>query len=251
MTRNGWRQELTMRPDQSALSLNVPYSSTTLNRSFGDSTIFHEGDMGSTAELLEVCPRFRILVIGKSGAGKSSLINSAFDVQYANVSHDLPGISDIKQEIISEQNPLFVVHDSQGFAAGETQNFETVKRFIDERAKEPELKDRLHAIWFCMEIPTENGALFQKADENFLKLELHNVPVIIVFTKFDLLISKFEREATDILDENKLDHAVHQRAEKFFQETCVRPLKRIASSHVYVKVSSNVTDFCRWFNCSI
>jgi hypothetical protein len=63
------------------------------------------------------------------------------------VSHDKAGVSDIHQEITSESNPRFVLHDSQGFAAGEVDNFKTVTKFIEDRSARPDVKDRLHAIW--------------------------------------------------------------------------------------------------------
>lgn len=63
------------------------------------------------------------------------------------VAHEQAGVSNIRQEIVSEQNPRFVLHDSQGFAAGETNNFDVIEEFIHERARMPELKDKLHAIW--------------------------------------------------------------------------------------------------------
>ncbi|KAG1744534.1 uncharacterized protein EDB91DRAFT_188112 [Suillus paluster] len=37
----------------------------------------------TTDEIIHICPRFRILVIGKTGVGKSSLINHAFGVENA------------------------------------------------------------------------------------------------------------------------------------------------------------------------
>jgi predicted GTPase len=104
----------------------------------------------------------------QSGAGKSALINATLEVDTAvrmllttlvlgvpglidrwlqNVSHEISGVSDINKEITSRQNTRFIMHDSQGFAAGETHNYATVQKFIADRAKEPKLKDRLHAIW--------------------------------------------------------------------------------------------------------
>ncbi|KAF5365800.1 hypothetical protein D9757_012661 [Collybiopsis confluens] len=221
-TRSPPSPSVSYRGTRSPPSPGVVHRGTRLNRapSLGDSPTLQRELASSTAEILSACPQLRILVIGE------------------DVAHDLPGVANINSEITSEQNPLFILHDSEGFQTGETHHFETVKKFIDDRAKKPELKDKLHAIWFCMEIPTENGALFQIADENFLQLALHGVPVIVVFTKFDLLVSKMEREATDIEDEDdKLQLVIRQRAEEYFQEVCVRPLRRITSSHTYAKVS--------------
>ncbi|KIK56310.1 hypothetical protein GYMLUDRAFT_248055 [Collybiopsis luxurians FD-317 M1] len=225
-------------------SPSTPFHTTngTLNGNFA---IIEQELVSSTEEILATCSQFRILVLGKSGAGKSSLINATFNVDDAHVSHEQSGVSDINQEITSDQNSRFILHDSQGFAAGETQNFATVEKFIQDRAQRQELKDRLHAIWFCMEIPTENGALFETADQNFLRLKLENIPVIVVFTKYDLLIRKLEKEATDDVDDEELEKLIHQRAEKIFEETCVQPLRAITLTYSYVKVSTKKNEHYR------
>ncbi|KIK56311.1 hypothetical protein GYMLUDRAFT_823231 [Collybiopsis luxurians FD-317 M1] len=234
-----------LSPPSPTTSTQTNYGSLNGNHGAVNSAIIEQELASSTEEIFATCPKFRILVLGKSGAGKSSLINATFNVDLAHVSHEQSGVSNIDEEITSEQNSRFILHDSQGFAAGETQNFETVERFIKDRAQRPELKDRLHAIWFCMEIPTENGALFETADQNFLKLDLENVPVIVVFTKYDLLISKLEKEAMDDVDDEELENLVRQRADRIFEEACIQPLRAITCIHSYVKVSSKRNDHYR------
>ncbi|KAG2114623.1 uncharacterized protein F5147DRAFT_758763 [Suillus discolor] len=90
-------------------------------------------------------PRFRILVIGKTGVGKSSLISHIFGVEEMI---NLPGAS-IDHEFISPQNDKFVLHGSKGF--GLRDNLETIRDFIDRRRNmSPE--HQLHAVWLVNQI---------------------------------------------------------------------------------------------------
>ncbi|KZP27015.1 hypothetical protein FIBSPDRAFT_731619, partial [Athelia psychrophila] len=108
----------------------------------------------------------------KAGMGKSSLINYTFNVDVATVSHQLHGVCDINEPIISPENSRFVLHDSQGFEPGETANLKTVTDFILSRGGGVNLKDRVHAVWLCVEIPFAGGRVFEVGDEEFLKLGL-------------------------------------------------------------------------------
>lgn len=60
-----------------------------------------------------------------------------------------PGEADIDREILSKENSQFVLHDSQGFEQGEDKNFKIVEGFIKRREAEPEIKNKLHAIWYA------------------------------------------------------------------------------------------------------
>ncbi|KAG1811999.1 hypothetical protein EV424DRAFT_1542306 [Suillus variegatus] len=85
----------------------------------------------TTSDISQNCPRFRILVIGKSGVGKSSLISDAFGVEKEIIAHDKPGDANIDDEVISPHNDRFVLHDSKGFEPGDEDNLKIVRDFID------------------------------------------------------------------------------------------------------------------------
>jgi len=55
--------------------------------------------------------------------------------------------TDINEEITSEEIQRLVLHDSCGFEPGEVDNVQISRNFIQSRLQEPDLKDRLHAVW--------------------------------------------------------------------------------------------------------
>lgn len=150
-------------------------------------------------ETLGDCPKFRIVLVGKSGVGKSSLIRSMFNIDpddktKIDISHDSPGEADIKREYTSPANPRFILHDSKGFEAGSGGNWDTVKDFLRDR-RDLELPGRIHAIWFCVETPRKGGRLLQTGDEKLLQLAKEfDIPIIAVFTKYDQLVTQFSRK---------------------------------------------------------
>lgn len=147
-------------------------------------------------DILRDVPRFRILCVGRSGVGKSSLINRVFGITEAKVSTYTPGEADIDKEFVSDQNQYFVLHDSKGFEPGDNINFDLVARFLKERRRKEFLKDRLHAIWLCTETPRAGGRVFEEGDKKFLVLAHQlEVPVVIVFTKYDKLVRSKEIQA--------------------------------------------------------
>ncbi|KIJ43193.1 hypothetical protein M422DRAFT_30933 [Sphaerobolus stellatus SS14] len=130
--------------------------------------------------------RYRLLVVGKSGTGKSTLINDAFLEDLATVSHTEEAVScDITIPLFPSYEKDFIVHDSPGFETEQTGN-KSVKEFIDSRGKSGvDPKERLHAVWLC--VRADGG--FDAADATILAPLLGTqVPIIIVFTQFDKLL---------------------------------------------------------------
>ncbi|OJA09739.1 hypothetical protein AZE42_09939 [Rhizopogon vesiculosus] len=209
----------------------------------------------TTDEIFRICPRFRILVIGKarmefSGVGKSSLINHAFGVQNALASNEQRGEANIDTEHISKQNEKFVLHDSKGFEPGEEDNVKIVQEFIQRRRHMKALGDRLHAVWICFEIPRAGGRLLETGTEDFLKLKsdgvLGKIPVVVVLTKYDKFMDRVERTLNDIdldgLSDDTVKDVVRKRADTELRDICAQPLEKIAKADIpYAMVSTKET----------
>ncbi|KAG2143581.1 hypothetical protein DEU56DRAFT_242395 [Suillus clintonianus] len=192
----------------------------------------------TTDEISRICPRFRILVIGKTGVGKSSLINQAFGVEKTLTSHEMPGKAEIDTEFISQQNGRFVLHDSKGFEPGEVDNLQIVRDFIQRRRNMSALEHQLHAVWLCFEIPRAGGRLLETGTEEFLSLKrdgtLGNIPVVVVLTKYDMLLDRTERTLDALVGSNDetIKELTKNKAEAELQNICIGPLEEFAGPDI-------------------
>ncbi|KAJ8581936.1 hypothetical protein M405DRAFT_776961, partial [Rhizopogon salebrosus TDB-379] len=118
--------------------------------------------------------RFRILVVGRANAGKTTLLQKVcnttekpliFDGEGNEIDADVVkssvdrGYHDISNELIFRSNPGFVFHDSCGFEAGGVDEFKKMKEFVSERASTRRLNERIHAIWYCIPMDEYHRAI--------------------------------------------------------------------------------------------
>ncbi|KAF8815628.1 hypothetical protein BYT27DRAFT_7079477 [Phlegmacium glaucopus] len=199
--------------------------------------------MDEAIKLRSKCRHFRILIIGKANAGKTTLLkkvcNSIDDPEIYSPSGgklDLSivqgsserGMHDIENQLIFKSNRRFIFHDSRGFESGSLDEMQTVKSFISERAKRGDLSNQLHAIWYCL--PTDTNRPLLDADKKFFE-EYGNgkVPVIAIFTKFDGLVTKAFSKLRETLNLKEATKKKLEKAAEILSTDFVEPLKVAAS----------------------
>ncbi|KDQ56747.1 hypothetical protein JAAARDRAFT_131928 [Jaapia argillacea MUCL 33604] len=150
------------------------------------------------------CPHFRILIIGKANAGKTTILQKVCNAKpgtkpiisdrngkkvssWFKKPTATRGEHDIEHQI-TYPGSTFVFHDSRGFESGSENELQTVKEFIDECATRSKLVDRLHVIWYC--IPLDGSREISAAEMAFFMIGTGDVPVVVIFAKFDALIVK-------------------------------------------------------------
>jgi GTP-binding protein EngB required for normal cell division len=180
---------------------------------------------------------FRILILGRANAGKTTILQKVcntieqpyiFDPQGLKVDAAAVaptpqrGYHDIENAMIFKSNPGFVFHDSRGFEAGGANELGIVKTFIAKRAREKDVNDQLHVIWYC--VPMDNHRPISALERSFFtQCGTGKVPVITIFTKMDGLDilsedelieqNMSEAEAKDQAPEHSLSFAKSQYAE--------------------------------------
>jgi hypothetical protein len=92
---------------------------------------------------------FRILVCGKTGVGKSTLINKVFGVEITEESNDYrQGVHDIDKAFESPNHPGLLIHDSRGWQAGSDYELDLIGKFLRHRAFQKDPTKSLHVIWY-------------------------------------------------------------------------------------------------------
>ncbi|KAN0135817.1 hypothetical protein V8E53_006269 [Lactarius tabidus] len=136
----------------------------------------------------------RIVVVGKSGSGKSPLIKAVFNADVQATPESALGKTDINFELerISEDNRLLVVQCSElASQAEDSQRFQNIRDFISRHTDTScSASERLHAVLIC--VPASDiidGNIDEGVKEILQTLRTRNVPMILVLTKLDMVIS--------------------------------------------------------------
>ncbi|KAM0330521.1 hypothetical protein ACHAQA_003468 [Verticillium albo-atrum] len=113
-------------------------------------------------------------------------------------SHESRGIHDMEQGFESDQYPGIIIHDSEGFEAGDLKRVQAFEMFLKKRGSSAPVRDQLHAVWICNDMDTSRPieTAFELVLGNIAKYA-PSLPVVLVGTKKD----KFLRQETELTKE--------------------------------------------------
>lgn len=151
-----------------------------------DSIRVAEEAINAVGKAIKELKHLNIVVIGKSGVGKSTLINSIFRDNQAETGIGKPVTTKFKK-IEKEGSPL-TIWDTPGFELGNDEQktvMDELLELIVEGNKATNVNDAIHCIWYC--INTASHRIEPKEIEWIRKFTNENkrtkVPVIVILTQ--------------------------------------------------------------------
>lgn len=132
--------------------------------------------------------RFNLAVIGKSGVGKSSLVNAVFGRDWAEVGKGLP----VSHGIRYYSDDSLGIWDVEGFELGSKLTpIELMQEHLAAIASRP-ADEQVNLIWYCVAAGADR--LEQAEIEAINTLAASGIPVILVVTKVDWDVHPITRE---------------------------------------------------------
>lgn len=129
-------------------------------------------------------PNLNIIIAGKTGVGKSTLINAVFGEDVAKTGEGKPVTKGIKPHINKEKH--LTIYDTEGFELDNVNNiYESIIDLINKKNEKSNIKESIHCIWYCI------SAASDRVEDKELELigefldrnKTTYVPIVIILTK--------------------------------------------------------------------
>lgn len=135
--------------------------------------------LDATSEAKSRYGRFNLAIIGKSGVGKSSLVNAVFDRDWAEVGVGLPVTRGAKYY----HDESLGIWDLEGFEIGSDKRpAEMLEESLTVISRRPS-NEQIAVVWYCVE---SHAHRLLPAEINMIRqLDAADLPVILVVTKVD------------------------------------------------------------------
>jgi uncharacterized protein (DUF697 family) len=120
-----------------------------------------------------------VLIAGRTGVGKSTLINSVFQGKFAATGQGRP-VTDATREINKPGIPL-TIFDTRGLEMAEFDNTLTqLKTFVAARRQDHDARKHIHVAWVCI---SEDLRRVEEAESRLVDMLADFMPVLAVVTK--------------------------------------------------------------------
>ena len=130
-------------------------------------------------EALRKLGKVNVLIAGRTGVGKSTLINSIFHGNMAVTGQGKPVTQTTR--LISKEGIPLSIWDTRGLEMSDfKKTLDELMELVEKRAQETEAQDHIHAAWLCVH---EDGRRVERAEEELCRVLAQRMPVLGVITK--------------------------------------------------------------------
>lgn len=136
-------------------------------------------DQATIDEALEGLGTCNVLIAGRTGVGKSTLINSVFHGKMAATGHGRPVTKNAR--LIRKEGVPLGIWDTRGLEMVDfRETLDELTQLVERRARDPDAERHIHVAWLCIH---EDGRRVQDAESSLCRTLSERMPVLGVITK--------------------------------------------------------------------
>lgn len=144
-----------------------------------------------------------ILVVGATGAGKSSIVNTIFNVDFAQTGTGKP-ITQTTTKYTIENMPINLF-DTKGYELGSeehTRFLEEMHTYMEDQNKP--VQEQIHMVWYV--ISASNHRITDLDLEMIGKFRETGKPICVIFTKCDLVSESTLQDLSQVLLTHRINY---------------------------------------------
>ena len=123
--------------------------------------------------------KINVILLGKTGSGKSTLINAVLGEEMAKVGVGSP-ITQKNTMYTSSKIEWLTLFDTKGFELGDFHYAQSNLAALIRHNKDKKSEDRIHLCWYCI---NDTGKRYENEEINLIRYLMQYLPVIVVMTQ--------------------------------------------------------------------